>query len=41
MDIDWFIIKGFMAGVGAGFVLGWLAAWWVSAQSGAAKTPRE
>jgi len=27
MDADWLIIKGFLAGAGAGFVLGWLAAW--------------
>lgn len=41
MDIDWLIITGFMGGVGAGFALGWLVAWWLSAQSGSSTTTRE
>ena len=27
MDMDWQSIEWFMAGMGAGFVLGWVTAW--------------
>jgi hypothetical protein len=27
MDVDWQSIEWFMAGMGAGFVLGWVTAW--------------
>lgn len=39
MDLDWLIIKGFMAGLGAGFVLGGLLAWWLTAPSGGSTPP--